>query len=169
LAQALAAAPQGDSAGLFSLADSYSGRLADGSYSNLLDANLAVNCADTEETFKESEVRDLVASWNATYPLFGASSALGLYTCSAWNADRTPLPERDAEGSDPILVVGNSGDPVTPLPGAVDMAEELDAGILLTWQGQGHTAYPKSECVNAAVNAYLIDLTAPLDGLTCPA
>jgi hypothetical protein len=66
-------------------------------------------------------------------------------------------------------VVGTSGDPVTPLPGAVNLAEELDNGVLLTWQGQGHTAYPKNACVNAAVNTYLIDLAPPLDGLTCPA
>jgi pimeloyl-ACP methyl ester carboxylesterase len=169
LAQSLAAAQKGDSTGLFSLADSYSGRLEDGSYSNLLDANLAINCADTEATFEEDEIRDLVAEWDATYPLFGAGSALGLYTCSVWEADRTPLPERDAAGSDPILVVGNSGDPVTPLPGAVDLAEGLESGVLLTWQGRGHTAYPKNDCVNAAVNAYLINLTAPMDGLTCPA
>ena len=77
--------------------------------------------------------------------------------------------QRDADGSAPIVVVGNSGDPVTPLPGAVDMAEDLESGVLLTWQGQGHTAYPKTDCVTAAVNAYLVDLTAPADGLTCPA
>jgi hypothetical protein len=41
--------------------------------------------------------------------------------------------------------------------------------VLLTWQGQGHTAYPKTDCVTAAVNAYLINLVVPLDGLTCPA
>jgi hypothetical protein len=58
---------------------------------------------------------------------------------------------------------------VTPLPGAEDMAEQIDNGHLLVWQGQGHTAYPKSECVNAAVNTYLIDLAPPMDGLTCPA
>jgi pimeloyl-ACP methyl ester carboxylesterase len=169
LAQSLAAAQRGDSAGLFSLADMYSGRLEDGSYSNLLDANLAVNCADTEETFEEDEIRALVAEWSPKYPLFGAGSAVSLYTCSVWEAERTPVPERDAEGSAPILVVGNSGDPVTPLPGAVDLAEQLESGVLLTWQGQGHTAYPKTDCVTAAVNAYLINLTAPLDGLTCPA
>jgi pimeloyl-ACP methyl ester carboxylesterase len=169
LAQSLAAAQRGDSAGLFSLADSYSGRLEDGTYSNLFDANFAVNCADTEESFEEDEVRALVAEWSAEYPLFGAGAAAGLYTCSVWQADRTPLPERDADGSAPILVVGTSGDPVTPLPGAVDMAEDLESGVLLTWQGQGHTAYPKTDCVNAAVNAYLIDLVVPLDGLTCPA
>jgi len=40
--------------------------------------------------------------------------------------------------------VGNSGDPVTPLPGAQDMAKDLTAGVLLVWQGQGHTSYPKT-------------------------
>jgi pyruvate-formate lyase-activating enzyme len=86
-----------------------------------------------------------------------------------WKAERTPLPERDAAGSAPILVVGNTGDPVTPLPGAKDMAEDLQSGVLLTWQGSGHTAYPKTPCITSAVDAYLIDLKAPDDGLTCPA
>ncbi len=74
-----------------------------------------------------------------------------------------------AVGSAPIVVVGITGVPVTPLPGAEDLAADLTAGVLVVWQGQGHTAYPKTPCVTDAVNAYLIDLTAPQDGLTCPA
>jgi pimeloyl-ACP methyl ester carboxylesterase len=169
LAQSLAAARNGDAAGVLTLADTYTGRNDDGSYSNVVDANLAVNCADTDEEFTRAQVSGLVADWNGKYPLFGADAALSLYTCSAWDAPRTPLPDRDAQGSAPILVVGTQGDPVTPLPGAVDMAQDLASGVLLTWQGSGHTAYPKTDCVTAAVDAYLIDLTAPLDGLTCPA
>jgi pimeloyl-ACP methyl ester carboxylesterase len=169
LAQSLAAARGGDSKGLFSLADSYTGRLQDGTYANRLDANLAVTCADTKETFTESQVRTLVAQWNAKYPLFGAGAAASLYTCSLWKAQRTPLPKRDAEGSPPIVVVGNSGDPVTPLPGAQDMARDLTSGVLLVWQGQGHTSYPKTPCVTTAVDSYLVNLKPPLDGLTCPA
>jgi pimeloyl-ACP methyl ester carboxylesterase len=169
LAQSLANARKGDSAGLLSLADTYTGRNDDGTYSNVVDANLAVSCADTDETFTRDQVSGLVADWNGKYPLFGADSALSLYTCSAWKAPRTPLPHRDAAGSAPILVVGTQGDPVTPLPGAVDMAKDLASGVLLTWQGSGHTAYPKTACVTAAVDAYLIDLTVPNDGLTCPA
>ncbi|TKJ21716.1 alpha/beta hydrolase [Blastococcus sp. CCUG 61487] len=169
LSQALAAARAGDSAGVFSLADRYAGRLEDGTYSNLLDANVAINCADTEVTYEADEVRELAAEWDAEYPLFGAGMAVGLYTCTPWEADRTPLPERDAEGAAPILVVGNEGDPVTPLAGSVAMAEQLSSGVLLTWQGEGHTSYPKTPCVTDAVNAYLIDLVAPMDGLTCPA
>ncbi|MGY1829771.1 alpha/beta hydrolase [Geodermatophilus sp. SYSU D01180] len=171
LSQALAAARNGDAAGLFSITDSSAGRLQDGTYTNRLDADFAISCADTpeDETFSEEEVLQLAQEWSQRYPLFGAKAASGLYTCGVWDAARTPLPERDAEGSAPILVVGTSGDPVTPLPGAEDMAEDLTAGTLLVWQGQEHTAYPKTDCVTAAVNAYLIDLTAPQDGLTCPA
>jgi pimeloyl-ACP methyl ester carboxylesterase len=169
LAQGLAAAQKGDSKGLFSLADDYSGRLEDGTYSNLFDANLAINCADTDKKYDESEIRGLAADWGQKYPLFGADSAVGLHTCSVWKAHRTPLPKRDAQGSAPIVVVGNTGDPVTPEPGAQDMAKDLENGVLLVWQGQGHTAYPKTPCITDAVDTYLIDLTPPLDGLTCPA
>ncbi|MBM7808532.1 pimeloyl-ACP methyl ester carboxylesterase [Geodermatophilus bullaregiensis] len=171
LSQALSAASTGDAAGVFSLADSYSGRLDDGSYTNLLDANVAVTCADTpqDETYDEEQVLQLAQQWAQQYPLFGAGGAAGLYACSVWEAARTPLPERDADGSAPIVVVGNSGDPVTPLPGAVDMAEDLESGVLVTWQGQGHTSYPRTPCVTDAVNAYLVDLVPPQDGLTCPA
>ena len=171
LAQGLAAARNGDAQAVFSLADAYTGRLQDGTYTNLIDANLAINCADTDPAtaVPEEEVRTLATEWGQRFPLFGASSAVGLHTCQVWEAERTPVPERDAEGAAPILVIGNAGDPVTPLPGAVDMAEDLTSGVLLTWQGQGHTAYPKTDCVTGAVNAYLIDLLVPQDGLTCPA
>jgi hypothetical protein len=145
--------------------------MQDGTYSNLFDANIAINCADksTDDEVSKSEIMRLAKEWGQKYPLFGAGSAVGLYTCSAWQADRTPLPERDADGSDPILVVGNVGDPVTPLKGAEDMAEDLQNGVLLVWQGDGHTAYPKTDCVTRAVDQYLIDLKVPVDGVTCPA
>lgn len=169
LAQGLAAAQKGDSKGLFSLADGYSGRLKDGKYSNLFDANLAINCADTDKKYTETEIRTLAADWGKKYPLFGAGSAAGLETCSVWKAHRTPLPKRDAPGSAPIVVVGNTGDPVTPLTGAQDLAKAIDNGHLLIWQGDGHTAYPKNSCITSAVNNYLINLAPPMNGLTCPA
>jgi pimeloyl-ACP methyl ester carboxylesterase len=170
LAQALAAAQKGDSQGLFSIADGYWQRLGNGTYSNLMDANIAISCADAKQTFSEEEARRLAADWNQKYPLFGAGAAVGLYSCTAWHVQRTPLPKRKAvDTSAPILVVGNTGDPVTPYQGAQDMAKDLKDDVLLTWQGQGHTSYPKTPCVTAAVNAYLLDLTVPSNGQTCPA
>ncbi|MEI4271437.1 alpha/beta hydrolase [Klenkia sp. LSe6-5] len=169
LAQSLAAAQAGDAAGVLTLADTFTGRGEDGTYTNTIDANITISCSDTDEEYAQSDVRPLVADWGARYPLFGAEAALSLYTCTPWDAPRTPLPDRDAEGAAPILVVGTQGDPVTPLPGAVDMAADLASGVLLTWQGSGHTAYPKTQCVTDAVNAYLVDLAAPAADLTCPA
>jgi hypothetical protein len=49
------------------------------------------------------------------------------------------------------------------------MADDLDNANLLIWQGDGHTAYPKTDCVTQAVDQYLINLKIPMDGLTCPA
>jgi hypothetical protein len=39
--------------------------------------------------------------------------------------------------------------------------------VLLTRNGYGHVSYDKSECVKAAVDAYLIDLTLPAAGTVC--
>ena len=52
------------------------------------------------------------------------------------------MPEPVAAGSPPILVVGNTGDPVTPMVGSQHLASALASGVLLVWQGPGHTSYP---------------------------
>ena len=168
LAQALAAAGKGDAKGVYALADTASGRLNDGTYANRLDARTAVTCADTAKTYTDAEIRALATDLNAKYPLFGAGEAAGLFTCAAWKAHRTPVPKPVAAGSPPILVVGNTGDPVTPMAGSQNLATDLASGVLLVWQGQGHTSYPRNSCVIAAVDDYLIYLKPPLDGLTCP-
>ncbi len=169
LAQGLADARGGDSAAILALADGYSRRRADGSYPNLTDANIAINCGDSDQTFTRNEVIGYIGEWDIRYPLFGAALASGLFTCSAWQARRVPLPARDAAGSAPILVVGTEGDPATPYEGAVTMADQLEAGVLLTWEGEGHTAFPQTSCITDAVVGYLIDLVVPPDGTTCPA
>ena len=39
--------------------------------------------------------------------------------------------------------------------------------MLVTRKGDGHTGYFFSSCVRKAVDAYLVDLKAPKDGLVC--
>ena len=43
------------------------------------------------------------------------------------------------------------------------------SGVVLAWEGEGHTAYPETRCVTAAVNKYLINLEPPRHQTTCPA
>lgn len=84
---------------------------------------------------------------------------------------RNPQHDLEIEGAPPLLMIGNRHDPATPLAFS-RVAARQSGSHLITYEGWGHTAYypgaQVSECVNAAVEAYLIDLTVPPRGLTCP-
>ena len=115
-------------------------------------------------------------TWAAQYeqaqreaPIFG-NTAVGMdLVCSVWGHNGTRKPTQiHARGAAPILVVGTTGDPATPYAWSKSLAEQLDSGQLLTWEGNGHTAYGgDASCVNDAVDAYLISGTMPKKGLTC--
>ncbi len=169
LAQAIDQLRGGNPSGVFDLADSYADRDPNGQYSNLFDANLAVNCADEADVPTVAQVRDYQSQWREKYPLFGAPLAVGMLSCTEWPGSRDPYPTGPAAGAPPILVVGTTGDPATPYEQAPKLAEMLGAGQLLTWDGEGHTAYPQTTCVTRAVDAYLLNLTVPAEGTVCPA
>jgi pimeloyl-ACP methyl ester carboxylesterase len=169
LATAVDRLQAGDAAGIFHLADGYADRSPDGTYTNKFDANLAVNCADTDEAPSVQRIRQLQGQWRAKYPLFGATLAIGMLPCTYWPGKRDPYPEGPATGAPPIVVVGTTGDPATPYENTAQLASMLGTGHVLTWEGEGHTAYPSTACIVTAVDAYLIDLTVPRDGLRCPA
>jgi hypothetical protein len=50
----------------------------------------------------------------------------------------------------------------------VNLAAELENGHLVTYRGEGHTAYNKSNsCVNDAVDDFFIDGTVPAADPNC--
>ncbi|MGX7670946.1 alpha/beta hydrolase [Plantactinospora sp. DSM 117369] len=169
LAAAIDSLADGDPKEVFELADSYAERAEDGSYTNLFDANLSVNCADEEKKVGLDRIRSLQSEWRQKYPLFGAPLAVGMLSCEFWPGQRDPYPTGPATGAPPIVVVGTTGDPATPYEQTPKLAKMLDVGVVLTWQGEGHTAYPQTRCISDAVDDYLIDLKPPSAGTTCPA
>ncbi|WP_307834130.1 alpha/beta hydrolase [Paractinoplanes lichenicola] len=169
LAGAISQLKGGNPRSVLALADQYAERKPDGTYSNLFDANLAVNCADTEDAPSLDEVRRLQGEWRTKYPLFGAPLAVGMLPCAVWEGKRDPYPVGAATNAPPIVVVGTTGDPATPYENTADLASMLGVGHVLTWEGEGHTAYPSTPCIVNAVDAYLIDLKVPQEGLRCPA
>jgi hypothetical protein len=66
------------------------------------------------------------------------------------------------------VVVGTLGDPATPYESTPKLAAMLGTGRVLTYEGEGHTVYPDDDCIRRAVDAYLIDLTVPAEGTSCP-
>jgi pimeloyl-ACP methyl ester carboxylesterase len=154
---------------IFLLADSYAERDDNGHYKNLFDANNAVNCVDSKDYPSVDEIRTLQSQWRTKYPLFGAPLAIGLIGCSVWKAEKDPYPVGAAAGAPPIVVVGTKGDPATPYESTAKLADMLGTGTVLTWEGEGHTAYPSTSCIQKAVDTYFIDLKAPSKGTSCPA
>jgi pimeloyl-ACP methyl ester carboxylesterase len=168
LSRALSEADHGDAQGILALDDQYSQRDGEGQYTNILDANITVSCNDTDQRISTDTIRAKLAEWRRKYPMFGASQALSLLTCQAWQPERHPYPKVTGATARSVLVVGTVHDPATPYSAAQALSRELGSGALLTWQGDGHTAYPKTRCVSDAVDRYLISLTVPKKGTTCP-
>ncbi|HYF73371.1 MAG TPA: alpha/beta hydrolase [Nocardioides sp.] len=169
LDQALQAAFKGDGSILLQLSDVYNSRGADGYTDNSVEANYAINCLDDPWSIDPDEVPDNLADFEAASPTFGTVFAWGLTSCSGARA-RSTEPERDvrAAGAAPIVVVGTTRDPATPYDWAVALADQLESGVLVSRDGDGHTGYNSGNaCVDEAVEDYLVDGTVPEDGLSC--
>ncbi|KAB2350840.1 alpha/beta hydrolase [Actinomadura rudentiformis] len=170
LRQALTQAIQnGDGTFLLALADQMVEREQNGTYSNQTDANMAVNCVDKPSppdvaTYKKSVDEAAKAS-----PHFGPFVVWGGLPCVYWPAKTKQQPKPiTAKGSAPILVIGTLRDPATPYKWAQSLAAQLDSGVLLSLDGDGHTAYLQgNSCIIQATDQYLVTAKPPKDGTLC--
>ncbi len=169
LSAALQAGFEGDGSALLELSDLYTSRGADGYDDNSAEAIYAINCLDDPYAISADEVPAQIPEFEQASPTFGAVFAWGLIGCSGIQVESTekPLTVR-GEGAAPIVVVGTTRDPATPYRWAEAMAEQLESGVLVSRDGDGHTGYNSGNvCVDEALEAYLIEGTVPEDGLTC--
>lgn len=133
---------------------------------------LAMQCADSPNP------RDLSA-----YPaaaqlaldragLVGPPQAWTTEPCATWpqaaSQDRYDGPWNVPTAST-ILVIGNTGDPLTPYQSSVAMSRDLSRARLLTVNGYGHTMYQNpSTCALGYMTSYLVTGALPPAGTTCP-
>lgn len=170
LRQLFASVMEGDATVAFSLADSYNGRNADGTYlDNSLEARLAINCLDYASQPDVSVMRAQAAELAEKAPVLGKQLAYGDLGCLGWPvAAATERPVIDGSGAADILVLGTTNDPATPYSWAVSLSEQLETGQLVTYDGEGHTAYNKSNaCIDSTVDDYFIDGTVPSSDPLC--
>lgn len=160
----------GGAATLLSLVDRQTGRQPDGSYDNSSDAQTMVSCSDSVERPSVDEATATAERILQQAPIFGGVTAYGALGCLGWPAAANPLPELTGAGAATVLVVGTVGDPATPYEWSEQMAQALESAVLLTYEGDGHTAFLRGgPCIDYAVVAYLVDLTVPAEGTRCPA
>ena len=170
LDQALQLGLENDGTLLLRLSDLYQSREDDGTYSdNSAEAIVAINCLDDPFAITADQVPAELPAFEEVAPTFGGAFAWGLVTCNGIQAEATePTPEVDAPGAAPIVVVGTTRDPATPYQWAVHLADQLESGVLVSRDGDGHTGYNAgNDCVDEAIEAYLVGGTVPPDGLQC--
>jgi hypothetical protein len=110
-----------------------------------------------------------LAEFEKVAPTVGRVFAWGETGCADWPVDGEEYP-RDvaAPSAAPSLVIGTLYDPATPDKWARALAANMQSGIYVQYQGDGHTAYASgSRCIDTLVEKYLITGTLPADGTSC--
>lgn len=174
----LAGALTGDGEVMLFLVDLFTERAEDGSYrGNTGEAIYAVNCLDGRSdpagraAITLEDIEGFAQEMAEAAPTFGPHIAYGGLPCVGWPFEPVAWPEIDGEGAPEIVVIGTSRDPATPQVWAERLAEQLTSGVLVTFDGDGHTAYGQTGagCVDEAVDAFFLEGTVPEDGLACVA
>jgi len=166
---------QGDASIAFMNADNYNSRNPDGTYSgNSFEVYTAVTCVDGDFKDDPKSTLERIAEIDAAAPILGKYFAYDDFavldtTCSNWPVPQAELPTvYDAEGAAPILVIGTSNDPATPYAWAQSLASQLSSGVLVSYEGEGHTVYNSGvACIDDTVEAYFLEDKVPAADPMC--
>jgi hypothetical protein len=155
----------GDGKLLLDMADTYTGRDSDGTYqSNEADALAVISCNDFPESKIDAE------KVKAAAPLFGKYVAYGDLTCEYLPQGKFITIKMPIKLAASVIVIGTTNDPATPYQWAVKLAEVLGNSRLISLESDGHTGYNRgSDCVDRAVEKYLISGEIPAENLRCSA
>ncbi|WP_214327658.1 alpha/beta hydrolase [Nonomuraea sediminis] len=91
--------------------------------------------------------------------------------CLGWLIPPTnPQRPLEVRGVPPVLVVGNTHDPATPLSWARSLSSRIQGSGLLTNDengGNGHSSYLRAPCATARIDEYLVSGKLPPTGTVC--
>lgn len=128
--------------------------------SNTLSAFYAINCWDYPAAPRAPQLRILGNEWAAqsVVPELAKAMSWSNAPCTDWFGHSNVLPTPAvSETKAPIVIIGTTYDPATPLKWARSLHEQLPTSSLVTYVGDGHTAYlGANSCVDSYVNTYLL-------------
>ena len=170
LRTALAQARRGNGAGMLQYFDALVDRRPDGSYDNLMESNMAINCVDRESPTSLAGFDAARQQAVAASPHFGIAILYSSLPCAYWHVSPVerahPVQARTAS---PIMVIGTTHDPATPYANAVAFTHQLGPpAFLVTLVGDGHTAYFRgNDCISGLVDPYLTSARVPRGSPRC--
>jgi pimeloyl-ACP methyl ester carboxylesterase len=176
LASGLAAAEQGDGSVLLRLVAAQAGDPdpTTTDYDNLRDAQAGILCTDSPAPRDPGRWPAFVRRLERISPTAAASVGwlVGL-PCATWPAQAASryTGPWNARTSHPVLLVGVTHDPITPLASARKLARLMGpSAVLLTHDGYGHSSFgQQSACTLTAEARYLVQGVLPAPGTVCAA
>ncbi|KAG8707348.1 hypothetical protein FRC09_001879 [Ceratobasidium sp. 395] len=137
----------------------------------------AVTCADAADSVNVTTkmvFEELVNVTRDVSHTFGPSWGIGGLYCHRWpvrSAHRYQGPWNRKSLRNKILVIGNDGDPVTPLRSAKSVASAFgDSAVLIEQDSFGHSSLAMhSDCTWNAIRDYFLDRPFTMVGRVCKA
>ena len=157
LRKAIAQAQNGYGDRFLELADEYTGRQSDGSYpNNEFDSGAIIDCLDVDEPRTIAQIKRDAKSFAEQAPLFGPYLAYGGLICKYFSQSQevniAPL-----KTTNPIVVIGTSGDPATPYEWAQGLNKLLTNSVLVSLTGEGHTGQGQGNaCIDDQIDNFYL-------------
>lgn len=169
LTEAIALVLDGDATQVQLMADIAADLDEDGNYPLDEGAFRLIDCLDYPVELDRAEIIANAEELAADNTVFGPYFGYGEVGCATLpfqsTAERDPITAPTAAA--PIVVIGTTRDPATPYEWAESLADQLQTGVFLGFDGNGHTAYGNTPCIDDPVDAFLLEGTVPQDGLMC--
>ncbi|KAF8965907.1 TAP-like protein-domain-containing protein [Flammula alnicola] len=159
LAQGLAALRKGNGSLLYQLSSALAS-----------EALAAIACGDGEKVTDNSATLEKYAETISNLSSFSDVVVSIRTLCSGWRIHPNNF-KGSIEGSTsfPLLLIGNTADPATPLAGAKKTSKGFPGSVVLTQDSPGHTSFSiPSECTLGYVKQYFQNGTLPPAGTVCP-
>ncbi len=150
-----------------SLADDYTGRETDGTYSdNESDAGVIIDCLDFKESRSVGQIRKDAPSFAKAAPLFGPYLAYSGLACKYFHSTKE-IKIAPTKTANPIIVIGTTGDPATPYEWAQGLHKLLTNSALISLTGDGHTGQGRgSACIDDQIDDFYLTKKLPVTA-TC--
>ncbi len=177
LRTALREAKSGNGTTFLALADQYSQRNPNGTYANNeSDASLVIDCLDWHDSRTLAQVQSDAKMFATQAPVFGPYLAYNALSCqyfptagaTASGASSPTSTNIASINTTPIIIVGTTRDPATPYQWAVALHKIIQNSRLISLNADGHTGQGRgSDCVDSAVDKYLLTGVIPAKDLAC--
>ncbi|KIE02022.1 Peptidase S33 tripeptidyl aminopeptidase-like protein, partial [Metarhizium majus ARSEF 297] len=135
------------------------------------EAQFGIKCSDVRvRTANLTQVLPVLEERRKKSRFFGDYADTVLAKCAHWTmpAKERYMGDFNVSPKNPVLIIGNTNDPVTPLISARNVSETFEGSVLLQHDSYGHDSLMQASlCTAKAIRSYVVNGTMPKKGTKC--